>query len=208
MAPDWSHALKHIGERHPSLDSKVVAALDRVGDALHVLARRVAERHDLSGTQMRVLVWLYVGPPPQARSSALAHELNVSDATVSDAVAALLRKKLVTRRRDPDDGRSQQLVLTPSGRRIAASASRWSAPAEIAASQLDRADAEALLDGLVALIGKLHDAGLVSVSRACSTCSQLGALGPRTYWCKFYDTALPVDELRVDCADHVPAAAG
>jgi len=186
-----------------------VAALDRVGDALHVLARRVAEQHDLSSTQMRVLVWLYLGPPPPARSTALARELNVSDPTVSDAVSALLRKNLVMRRRDPLDGRSQQLVLTPSGRRIAAAAWRWTAQAEVAASRLDRADAEALLDGLVKLIAKLGDAELIPVSRACSTCAQLEILDvrQRKYWCTFYDTALPVDELRVDCVDHVAAVA-
>jgi DNA-binding MarR family transcriptional regulator len=172
-----------------------------------VLARRGAERHELSSTQMRVLVWLYVGPPPSARSTALARELNVSDPTVSDAVAALLRKKLVARRRDPLDGRSQQLVLTPSGRRIAATVSRWTAPAEVAASRLDRADAETLLDSLIKLIAKLHDAELLPVSRACSTCAQLEILDSqhRKYWCKFYDTALPVSELRVDCVDHLAA---
>jgi DNA-binding MarR family transcriptional regulator len=156
---------------------------------------------------MRVLAWLYVGPPPSARSAALALELNVSDATVSDAVSALLRKNLVTRRRDPLDGRSQQLVLTPAGRRTAAIASRWTAPAEVAASRLDRAEAETLLDSLVKLIAKLHDAELVPVSRACSTCVQLEILDPehRRYWCKFYDTPLPVGELRVDCVDHVAA---
>ena len=187
----------------------MVAALDRLGDSLHVLARRVADRHDLSSTQMRVLVWLFVGPPPAARSTALAHELNVSDATISDAVSALLRKKLVTRRRDPLDGRSQQLVLTPSGRRIAASASRWTAPAEVAASRLDGVDAEALLDTLVKLIAKLHDAELIPVSRACGTCVQLGVVdsAQRKYWCMFYDTPLRVDELRVDCPDHVAAEA-
>jgi DNA-binding MarR family transcriptional regulator len=178
-----------------------------VGDSLHVLARRVAERHDLSSTQLRVLVWLYVGPPPSARSTALARELNVSDPTVSDAVAALLRKKLVVRRRDKLDGRSQQLVLTPSGRSTAATVSRWTAPAEVAASRLDRAEAETLLDGLVKLIAKLHDADLVPVSRACGTCAQLEIVDAqhRKYWCRFYDTALAVDELRVDCVDHVAA---
>ncbi|HEY0226650.1 MAG TPA: helix-turn-helix domain-containing protein [Mycobacterium sp.] len=65
---------------------------------------------------MRVLVWLYVGPPPSARSTALARELNVSDPTVSDAVAALLRKKLVVRRRDPLDGRSHRLGSSRPGR--------------------------------------------------------------------------------------------
>jgi DNA-binding MarR family transcriptional regulator len=172
-----------------------------------VLARRAAERHDLSSTQMRVLVWLYVGTPPPPRTTALARELNVSDPTVSDAVAALLRKKLLTRRRDPLDGRSQQLALTPAGRRTAAMVSRWTAPAEVAASRLDRADAEALLDGLVKLIEKLHGADLIPVSRACGTCTQLEILDARhrKYWCAFYDTALPVDELRVDCVDHVSA---
>jgi DNA-binding MarR family transcriptional regulator len=170
-----------------------------------VLARRGAERDELSSTQMRVLVWLYLGPPPSARSTALARELNVSDPTMSDAVAALLRKKLVARRRDPNDGRSQHLVLTAAGRRTAANASRWTAPAEVAASRLDRADTEALLDGLVKLIAKLHDAELIPVSRACSTCTRLGVVDAarRQYWCNFYDTALAVDELRVDCVDHV-----
>ncbi|WP_090602109.1 MarR family winged helix-turn-helix transcriptional regulator [Mycobacterium lentiflavum] len=172
-----------------------------------MLARRAAERHDLSSTQMRVLVWLYVGPPPTARSTALARELNVSDPTVSDAVAALTRKQLVARRRDPLDGRSQQLVLTPSGRRTAAMVSRWTAPAEVTASRLGRADAEVLLDCLVRLLGELHDADLVPISRACSTCVQLEILDAqqRRYWCRFYETSLPVDELRVDCVDHVPA---
>lgn len=175
-----------------------------------MLARRVADGHDLSSTQMRVLVWLHVGPPPRARSAALAHELNVSDPTVGDAVSALLRKKLITRRRDPLDGRSQQLVLTSSGRRVAAATSRWTASAEVAASRLDRTDAETLLDGLVKLIGKLSDAELIPVSRACGTCAQLEIrdAAHRKYWCKFYDTALPVDELRVDCVDHVAAQGG
>ncbi|MCV7165775.1 winged helix-turn-helix transcriptional regulator [Mycobacterium stomatepiae] len=172
---------------------------------MHVLARRAAERHDLSTTQLRVLGWLYVGPPPTPRGTALARELNVADPTVSDAVAALLRKKLVERRRDPRDGRSQQLVLTPLGRRTAATVARWTAPAEVAASRLERADVEALLDTLIKLLGKLHDADLVPVSRACSTCVQLEILDAqhRNYWCKFYDTPLPVNELCVDCVDHV-----
>ncbi|WP_264079342.1 MarR family transcriptional regulator [Mycobacterium szulgai] len=93
-----------------------------------MLARRVAEAHDLSTTQMRVLIWLLVGPPPAARSTALARELNVADPTVSDAVAALIRKGLVVRRRDPRDGRRHDLVLTQAGRKSAATLSRWTRP--------------------------------------------------------------------------------
>lgn len=193
------------GERHRSLDAKVIAALDRAGDALHVLARRVAEQHDLSSTQLRVLTWLYTGPPPPARSTALARELNVADPTVSDAIAALVRKDLVARRQDRLDRRSRELVLTAAGRRVAAKVSRWTAPAEIAASRLDRAETEQLLDTLVQLLAKLHEAELLPVSRTCSTCAQLETVEtqPRSYRCSFYGTDMTVAELRVDCAEHL-----
>ncbi|WP_231980468.1 MULTISPECIES: MarR family winged helix-turn-helix transcriptional regulator [unclassified Mycobacterium] len=176
-----------------------------MGDALHVLARRAAEAHDLSSTQMRVLIWLFVGPPPAARSTALARELNVADPTVSDAVAALVRKDLVVRSPDPDDRRRHHLVLTQVGRRAAAELSRWTAPAEIATSKLDRVEAEQLLDNLLLVIAKLHGAQLLPVVRACSTCAQLEitSVESRSYRCKFYDTPMHIDDLRVDCAEHV-----
>nr|WP_255405002.1 MarR family winged helix-turn-helix transcriptional regulator [Mycobacterium sp. E2479] len=172
---------------------------------MHVLARRAAEIHDLSSTQMRVLSWLYVGPPPAARSTALARELNVADPTVSDAIAALVRKGLVVRTPDPDDRRRHGLVLTPAGRKTATELARWTAPAEIATSKLDRSEAERLLDTLLVVMAKLHDAQMLPVVRACSTCVQLetSQTGARSYRCKFYDTPMSISDLRVDCADHV-----
>lgn len=154
---------------------------------------------------MRVLVWLFVGPPPAALSTALARELNVADPTVSDAITALIRKGLVVRTRDPHDGRRHSLALTQDGRTAAAELSRWTARAEIATSKLDRAEAERLLDTLLLVIAKLHDAQLLPVVRACSTCAQLETTtaGTRSYRCKFYDTPMSVSELRVDCAEHV-----
>ena len=116
-------------ERHRSLDAKIVGALDRTGEALGVLARRAAAAHDLSVTQMRVLVRLYAGPPPQALTSELARELDVSDPTVSDALAALRRKGLVERSADPADRRRQVLRLTASGHSVGVAVSRWTAPA-------------------------------------------------------------------------------
>lgn len=154
---------------------------------------------------MRVLTWLFVGPPPAARSTALARELNVADPTVSDAVAALIRKGLVLRTPDPHDRRRHDLALTQAGRKTAAKLSRWTAPAEIATSKLDRAEAEQLLDTLLLVMAKLHEVELLPVVRACSTCLQLESIqaDTRSYRCRLYDVPMSVSELRVDCADHV-----
>ncbi|ODR09778.1 MarR family transcriptional regulator [Mycobacterium sherrisii] len=154
-----------------------------------------------------MLTWLLVGPPPVARSTALARELNVADPTVSDAVAALIRKGLVLRAPDARDRRRHGLVLTQVGRKAALALSRWTAPAEIATSKLDRVEAEQLLDSLLLVIAKLHEAQLLPVTRACSTCAQLETIqsATRQYRCMFYDTPMAVSDLRVDCAEHVSA---
>ncbi|WP_083730862.1 MULTISPECIES: MarR family winged helix-turn-helix transcriptional regulator [Protofrankia] len=193
-------------ERHHGIDAKVVAALDVIGDALHVLARRTAETHGLSSTQLRILAYLHHGPPPRAQSTALARELNVADPTVSDAVGALHRKGLVERRRDPDDGRQQQIVLTLAGRRIAAKAARRMVPAEIALSSIDPTQAEDLFIALLAVLQRFHEADLIPVSRSCTTCDHLtvapGTRSARTHRCAYFDHDLPPSALRVDCAQH------
>ncbi|WP_245550961.1 MarR family winged helix-turn-helix transcriptional regulator [Nocardia paucivorans] len=203
MSPMRAHGGR---ERHIGLDAKIVAALDRFGEALQVLARRKAEAYELSPTQMRVLTKLYTGTPPAARNSELARELDITEPTMSDTVAALIRKGLLDRRRDPHDRRRQLLALTRAGRDTAAAVARWTAPAEIALSHLDQATGEQLLDSLLAVLAEFHHAGLNTVSRACTTCRHLQRVAEpdgRGYRCGHYDTALTRSELRVDCAEHV-----
>ncbi len=194
-------------ERHPGLDAKIVAALDRIGEALQVMARRAAETHDLSPTQLRVLVRLYGGPPPAARTSTLARELDVADPTVSDAVAALRRKGLVEREQDPDDRRHYHLYLTADGQRVAAAVSRWTAPAEVATSRVGRADGEQLLATLLDVLERMHSEQLINVTRACTTCRHFEP-GPRrsrpaVHRCGFFDYRLGPSDIRVDCPEHV-----
>jgi len=192
-------------ERHPSLDAKIVAALDQAGQALGVLARRVAAARDLSVTQMRVLARLYAGPPPEALTSELARELDVSDPTVSDALAALRRKDLVEPSADPADRRRKILRLTATGHSVGAAVSRWTAPAEVATSGIPQADGEVLLSTLLDVLARMEAAGLISVTRACTTCAHFSrdkATGRPVLHCGYFGSALRPSDLRVDCAQH------
>ncbi|SBW22541.1 MarR family winged helix-turn-helix transcriptional regulator [Protofrankia symbiont of Coriaria ruscifolia] len=194
-------------ERHPGLDAKIVAALDRIGEAFQVLARRAAEAHDLSPTQLRVLARLHAGPPPAARTGALARELDVADPTVSDAVAALRRKGLVDRQQDPDDRRHYRLYLTADGQRISHAVSRWTAPVEVATSRIGRPDGEHLLATLLDVLERMHAEHLISVTRACTTCRHFEPAPrrsrPAVHRCAFFDYRLGPSDIRVDCPEHV-----
>lgn len=194
------------GERHPGVDAKLIAALDRVGAALQVLARRAAGRHGLSPMQMRLLLALDTGAPPPARVTALACELDVAEPTVSDAVGTLRRKDLVGRERDPDDRRRYRLRLTPAGRQVAYELRRWTAPAEIPAARIEARDAERTLESLLTLLAGFEQAGLVEEPRICLTCLQFSpAPSDRPdspHHCLLFDQPLPRSALRVDCAQH------
>jgi DNA-binding MarR family transcriptional regulator len=193
-------------ERHPGLDAKIVAALDRIGEVLQVLARRTAESHDLSATQLRILVRLYAGSPPVANTSALAREFELSDPTVSDAVGVLRRKGLIDRVQDQIDRRHYHLRLTHAGRELARSVSRWTAPAEVMTAGLERADGEQLLVTLLDVLGRMCAAGLVDVTRACTTCRHFErdprATQAAPYRCNLFDYAMTPSDLRVDCVEH------
>lgn len=194
-------------ERHPSLDAKIVGALDRISDAMQVLARRAAAAQELSPTQMRVLARLNAGPPPVAQASELAREFDVADPTVSDALAALRRKGLIEREQDPGDRRRHYLRLTGTGRAVGHSVSRWTAPAEVVSAGIERRDAEQFLSTLLDLLDRMRSAGLLTVVRACTTCRHFergpAATRPVLHHCRYFDYTLGVPDLRVDCAEHV-----
>jgi DNA-binding MarR family transcriptional regulator len=196
--------------QHGDIDSKLVAALERLGQALDVLARHAATTSGLSPIQLRLLVLLYHDPDPGRRAGALARRFGVTPATLSDALSALEAKSLVIRRPSPDDRRATVVSLTPAGRRLAARLSGWADPAREALPPAPAADRTRLLHFLMAWIEGLQRANIVTVARMCVTCrffeedAHPGSRLP--HHCRLLDRPLAEADLRVDCAEHEPAA--
>ncbi len=106
---------------------------------------------------------------------------------------------------DPADRRRQVLRLTDSGYSAGQAVSRWTAPAEVATSRIPRADSEALLSALLDVLARMEAAGLISVTRACTTCAHVSraqATGRPVLHCGYFGSTLRPSDLRVDCAQH------
>lgn len=200
--------MSDTGERHPGLDAKLVAALDRLGEALAATARRAAEREGLSPVQMRLLLRLAEGPPPDPRVGALAREVGLTDPTVSEAVGALRRKGLVAAEPDAGDRRRRRLAPTAAGRAAAGRLRRWAAPVERALGSLGPDEGERALGSALAAIDALERAGVLAGTRMCPTCRHLrpGPPGAAAPWaCALLGRPLTARDLRVDCAEHEAA---
>jgi DNA-binding MarR family transcriptional regulator len=140
----------------PDVDAKLVAALERVGQALRVQMWDTAKQHGLTPTQLQVLLRLASDPPARRRIGVLAGELDVTHPTVSDAVAVLRRKGLVDR--DPSN-RKAALSLSTGGQAVAAGLADWDRRTRRQLADLPVADKHAALRLVLDLIAGLHSRG-------------------------------------------------
>jgi DNA-binding MarR family transcriptional regulator len=193
----------------PDVDAKLVAALERVGQALRVQMWDTAKEHGLSPTQLQVLLRLASDPPTRRRIGVLAGELDVTHPTVSDAVAVLRRKGLVDR--DAAAGRRAALSLSARGQAVAARLADWDERTRRQLADLPVADKQATLRLLLDLVAGLQRSGAITVARMCVTCRffrrDAHPGSPRPHHCALVDAPLGTGELRVDCAEHEPRAA-
>jgi DNA-binding MarR family transcriptional regulator len=193
-------------ERHRTtegLDAKLVGALDRAGHALDAELRRGARARGLTATQARVLLRLSAEPAERRRVGALAAEFDVRQPTVSDAVSALERKRLVRRRAARDDARAVDLELTERGRRVAADLSDWDERVRSSLGRLAGERKEAALSLLLDLLADLNRQGVIAEARMCTTCNFFRSPG----YCALLEVALEPADLRVDCPEHQPRRA-
>jgi DNA-binding MarR family transcriptional regulator len=192
----------------PDIDAKLVAALERAGQALRVQMWDEAKRHGLTPTQLQLILRLATDPPARRRIGVLAGELDVTHPTVSDAVAVLRRKGLIDR--DPANRRAP-LSLTPRGQALAERVAEWDRRTRRQLDDLPVADKHATLRLLLDLIAGLQRSGTITVARMCVTCRFFRRDAhpdtARPHHCALVDAPMGAGDLRVDCAEHEPRAA-
>jgi len=198
--------------RHTDPDVKITAALDRLGFVFRSLlaseARGAVDGATLSPLQAQVLV--FVQTHAQTRVTTLAHEFEVSAATVSDAVRTLVSKGLLTKTALPEDRRVVVLELTETGIGAANRLAGWADAVRQHVAEAVPEDRAVVLEFLLGLIGRLAQAGTMSAVRACTTCQYLGrgltTEGEATYTCELAGIPLAAQDLRLDCPEHEPMA--
>ncbi|GBD36446.1 putative HTH-type transcriptional regulator YusO [bacterium HR36] len=202
----------HSHREQGDLEAKIIAALERLSQALNKALWQVSWSQGLSPTQAQVLVYLLACGQRKVKITELAQRFGLGPPTVSASVTALQKKRLIRRVRDPTDQRIVYVCLTASGRRAARRIAHWTDVLQAEIRTLPQTEQERLLATLLEMIGRLQRAGLISVARMCTTCLYFQRdvhADPRApHHCGLMDRPLMLAELRVECPDHQPLAAG
>ncbi len=189
------------------LERRIATGLHKLGLAMKHEAWSRASADGLSPTQGHILSMLVNEGP--LRASEVAAKLGVTPPTVADAVSTLVDKGMLEKRPDPSHGRALLLHPTAQGRTLARRVATWPDFLATACEAL-RADEQAVfLTGVVAMIRALQADGRIAQARMCMGCRYFqphvheGAL---PHHCAYVDAPMSASHLRVECAEHEPAA--
>jgi len=188
---------------HASVPAKVVYALERIATAISALKRDCYSKLGLSLTQGDILIFLATHSEKPGRVSLLSEEFLVSEATISEAVSALVDKGLIKKKQSALDARQVSLKLTPKAKRAISMAAKWEAELrEILLSPALEKPSHLLLQ-LLLIIDRLLSAGVITEARMCLSCKFLEKRGRTGYFCALLQKPLKPDDLRIDCEDYM-----
>jgi DNA-binding MarR family transcriptional regulator len=193
-------------EYHLDVDRKIAAALERIGQGMKVMLWDEAKRHGLSPLQVGALTNLLHAPEGTGRVGQLAREFDVSQPTMSDAVAALEKKGLIHKSPAAADSRSSALALTATGRALAVLLPGWNEPLRHRLDDLPDEGKVAVMRFLYDVIASLQQARFITVARMCISCRYFRPDGDPTeagrHFCALLKVPLAESALRIDCPEH------
>lgn len=191
-----------LDHQNENVESRIVAALERISQAFRVLLWQESKEFSLSPIQVQVLIFLLYHSKEQRKVSYLADEFNMSKPTISDAVKALEQKKLIDKEYEQADTRSYIINLTRQGKNIALKTSVFTDEIRKPIDNLNTDDKEGLLLSLLGIINHLNKTGVITLQRMCFCCTHYQtSKGGQKHFCKLLNKPLRTTDLRVDCPE-------
>lgn len=187
-----------------SVESRILASLERVSQAFRVLLWNESKEFSLSPIQIQVLIFLRYHYEQKRKVSYLADEFNMTKATISETIKILEQKSLIIKEFEINDSRSYIIHLTPKGYDIAERTSLFTREIQQPIDKLKEVDKENLLLSLLDIIHHLNNVGVITIQRMCFTCRFYKAnKHKQKHYCELLNSKLADSELRIDCPDHI-----
>ncbi|MEP0860621.1 MAG: winged helix-turn-helix transcriptional regulator [Ignavibacterium sp.] len=191
--------------QHTDLDAKLVLALERISHVFRVLLWEQTKQYNLSPIQTQILIYIYHQPETDRNITTLALRLNITKATVSDAVKSLVQKKLLKKFSDKEDARFFYLELTTKGKDLVKKIESWGEKFRINFKDIPTEKKTILFETLLQILFSFEEKGIINRNRICITCKHFliqKTNRKETYFCHLLNLPLNTEELRVDCPEH------
>lgn len=193
----------NLEHQNKSIESKILASLERISQAFRVLLWNEGKELSLTPIQIQILTFLFFHSSEKNKVSYLAQEFNMTKATISDTVKTLEQKELIEKKYTEADTRSFIIELTGKGKELVKKTSGFTNELQVPIEKLSIDEKENLLLSLIGIIKHLNKVGVITVQRMCFTCSHYrNNYDGSNHYCSLLNQVLHTSDLRVDCPEH------
>lgn len=181
-------------------------SLWRICQALNQMQQKKATEHGVTPVQMRCLIYLSHARPGAKNVTYLTRELGVTQATISDAVAALANKGFLCKFPLRHNRRIACLSLTQTGEELCQKLEDWTQVIETILHRMAAEGKNALNEWLPHVVRSLQKEGWTSVSELCNTCGffreNQGPLLHEEHWCSLLKIGITEQDSYKQCPEH------
>ncbi|GJM42787.1 MAG: hypothetical protein DHS20C20_30690 [Ardenticatenaceae bacterium] len=180
--------------------AKIVFALERLSHLFRIHWWEQNKAFSLSPLQMQIVIALRFQPQKNSVTF-IANYLDLTNATVSDAVRMLVKKGYIEKKSDGEDGRRHHLTLTELGRNTAEGLALFGNQIrDFVSSQPNQ---ESFLESLLHLMKSLQEHQFIPLQQMCTTCRFLrSGIADAAYYCQLLEKPLGTEDLRVHCLEY------
>lgn len=200
-----SNSIFDLAAQNQNIDLKIIAALERISQAIKAQLQEESSRHNLSPIQLQTLLFVHFHSNEKCTVSYLAEEFIVTKATISDTVKALHKKALVTKTATKTDARSYRLCLTEDGRKLAEKTKNFTEQMHSPIKAMGESEKSIFLHNLLEIIRHLFDKGIITKQRMCYSCRFYKPKKGENY-CALLKQHLSNTDLRLDCPEYEQAS--
>lgn len=187
------------------MEERLLFGLEQVVQALGIFYERHSRENAVSPLQLRILTTLLKRGVKQTVGG-MAEEFSLTAATVSDAIASLEEKGLLTKDRQQGDRRVVHLSLSREGKRLVRSQTASNETLLEMIRDLSQVEQEVFLVAIIKLIRGFQEKGLIPVARMCANCRffrpNVYSNSEKPHHCGFVNAAFGNRELRIECPDY------
>lgn len=193
-----------------SIESKIAYLLERVSVVYKVLLWNLAKEQKLTPLQIQIMLFINNRITEECTPSNISMDLQITKATLSDAVKTLIKKGLIKKISFHKDRRSALLILTHRGRNLVKRIEGIGDTLAAHIRDLNTQEKEYALLFLIRLINSLYYSGLIKIARICPTCkffikdTKSGEDGLKArHICSLTDTEITDTSINVNCPKYV-----
>lgn len=187
----------------------LVDVLNKILDVKRALLWKLAEKHRLTPLQIQILQYIQkCASHSRVNAHQVARELYVTRATMSVALKALEKKRLIRKISASDDKRTQYLSLAGKSEDILREIQHFEGRLASYASKFSEKSIGSATALLVQLLAFMQDGGMVDHVTMCVTCGNCRLVSKNTYRCELTGRKFSFDAIKIGCCTYQNKEAG